>query len=68
MKAFLKKFASPISSLMGLFVAVAQAWITIDWKDFDIEKEWPKLALSATIAVGGFVTKLSHKDDTGTNV
>jgi hypothetical protein len=46
---------------MGFIVAISTAWITIDWTSFDIEKEYPKLILSALIAVGGYMTKLNTK-------
>jgi hypothetical protein len=49
------------STIIGLFVAVASAWITIDWTNFDIKKEWMKLVLSAVIAAGGFLTQLKEK-------
>lgn len=49
---------STLSTIIGMSVAIASAWITIDWTNFDIKKEWPKLALSAVIAVGGVATKI----------
>lgn len=49
---------SSLSSIIGMAVAVASAWITIEWTNFDIKKEWPKLVLSAVIAVGGVATKI----------
>jgi hypothetical protein len=49
------------ATIMGILVAVAQAWITIDWKSFDITKEYPKLVLSAIIAIGGYVSTIKLK-------
>jgi len=55
----MKKRASLIATVVGITVAVANAWLTIDWKEFDFEKEWPKLACSAVIAIGGIVSKVN---------
>jgi hypothetical protein len=53
--------ANHISTLMGILVAVSTAWMTIDWTTFDINKEYPKLILSAIIAIGGYVTTIKTK-------
>lgn len=53
-----KKTLSVLSTIMGFIVAVASAWITIDWSSFDIQRDWPKLILSAVIAIGGVVTQI----------
>ncbi len=47
---------------MGLIVALATAWTTIDWVNFNLNKEWPKLAITGAIAIGGIVTKLNVKE------
>ena len=47
---------------MGFIVAIATAWITIDWITFDINKEYPKLILSALIGIGGYMTKINSND------
>lgn len=52
---------SAIATIFGIAVAIAQAWLTIDWSSFDIHKEWPKLGLSAIIALGGYFTQLKEK-------
>lgn len=57
-----KKTLSIISTVIGLTVAIANAWITIDWSNFDIHKEWPKLVLSGVIALGGWITQIRQKD------
>lgn len=49
------------ATILGVLMAIAQAWITIDWKIFDIEKEYPKLILSAFIAYGGYVSTIKIK-------
>ena len=53
--------ANHISTLMGILVAISTAWMTIDWTTFDIKKEYPKLILSAIIAIGGYVTTIKTK-------
>lgn len=44
------------ATIMGILVAISQALVTIDWNTFNIEKEYPKLILSAIIALGGYVS------------
>ncbi|MBA4166282.1 MAG: hypothetical protein H0X41_01815 [Chitinophagaceae bacterium] len=46
------------STVMGLAVAICNAWVNIDWKDFSLYNEWPKLAISALIAIGGYATEV----------
>lgn len=53
--------ANHISTIMGILVAVSTAWMTIDWTTFNILKEYPKLLLSAIIAIGGYVTTIKTK-------
>ena len=55
------KLADHSATIVGVTVAIASAWMTIDWVSFDIKKEWPKLILSAIIAVGGIVSKIKLK-------
>lgn len=66
LKLLIKKYKKPladhISTLMGIIVAISQAWITIDWVSFDIKKEYPKLILSALIAIGGYKTTVKLKE------
>lgn len=50
------------ATISGLTVAIASAWMTIDWTTFDIKKEWPKLILSAVIAVGGWKSTLKLRE------
>ena len=56
-----KNWESRLSTLIGFVVAIANAWITIDWVTFDIQKEYPKLILSALIGIGGYMTKINSK-------
>lgn len=56
-----KKLADYGATILSLIVAIASAWMTIDWTTFDIKKEWPKLVLSAVIATGGYVSTFKLK-------
>lgn len=60
-KAVKNKLADLSATISGIAVAIASAWMTIDWVTFDIKKEWPKLILSAIIAAGGIVSKIKLK-------
>jgi hypothetical protein len=47
-----------LATILGLFVAIANAWVNIDWDNF----EWTpnncvKIGISAIIAVGGYMTE-----------
>jgi hypothetical protein len=66
MKKIKQNWESKLSTLMGFIVAISTAWITIDWVTFDINKEYPKLILSALIGIGGYMTKIKS-DGTKTN-
>jgi len=48
-----------LATILGLLVAVANAWVTIEWDHF----EWTannimKIGISAVIAAGGYITTL----------
>ena len=50
------------ATMLGVLVAVANAWVNIDWDNF----EWTpnncvKIGISAVIAMGGYVTTLKTK-------
>jgi hypothetical protein len=60
-----KRRASFYSTVMGYVVAIAQAWITIDFSHFAFTTEWwtkaaPNLLLSAVIAIGGHMTSINR--------
>jgi len=61
MKKIKQNWESKLSTIMGFIVAISTAWITIDWVTFDINKEYPKLVLSALIGIGGYMTKINSK-------
>lgn len=58
MKKIKQNWESKLSTIMGFIVAISTAWVTIDWVTFDINKEYPKLILSALIGIGGYMTKI----------
>lgn len=54
-----KSIHNKLATVLGLLTAVANAWATIDWANFDMKKEWPKLVISAMIALGGYFTSIN---------
>ena len=62
MKQLKNNWESKLSTVMGIIVSIANAWVTIDWVVFDINKEYPKLVLSALIIIGGYKTKYIKND------
>lgn len=54
------KKADFAATTLGLLAAIANAWITIDWSNFNFENEYPKLILSGIIALGGYVSKIKQ--------
>ena len=58
MRKIKENWESKLSTVMGFIVAISTAWVTIDWVTFDINKEYPKLILSALIGIGGYMTKI----------
>ena len=63
MKKFISKYKSELSTLAGLLVAVGTAWSTIDFTIFVISKDWPKLIIPTMIAIGGYVTQITVKNN-----
>jgi len=61
MKEIKENWQSHLSTIIGGVMAIANAWITIDWSTFDINKEYPKLILSGLMAIGGYMTKINSK-------
>lgn len=62
MKKIKENWQSYLSTIIGGVMAIANAWITIDWSTFDINKEYPKLILSGLMAIGGYMTKINHNE------
>lgn len=62
-----KKIRDWGATILGVCVAIAMDLLIIDWKDFDLKKEWPKLVLSSIVALGGYFSRIKNvkKDDGG---
>lgn len=59
MKWLRKDINNTLATIGGIAVAIANGWITIDWANFDSKKEWPKLLLSAVIAIAGYKSRFN---------
>lgn len=46
---------------LGIIGAVGNAIINIDWVNFDIKKEWPKLVASVVVAAVGYFAQIKTK-------
>lgn len=60
-KTVKNRLADLSATISGIAVAIALAWIDIDWTTFDIKKEWPRLVLLAVVAISGIVSKVKLK-------
>lgn len=58
-----KWWANHGATMAGVAVALGTAWSTIDWTTFDIKRDWPKLATSAAIALGGYFSHFKTGED-----
>lgn len=62
--ALIKKLKKNIrdwgATLAGIVVAIAAAWIDIDWSTFSWERDYMKLVVSAVIALGGYFSKFKQ--------
>ena len=55
-----KKQASQLSTILGLIVAIANAWANVDWTNFVWDtKHVAPLIISALIALGGKMTSIN---------
>jgi len=52
------KLADYGATFLGIAAAIANAWINIDWVNFNLAKEWPKLFISAIIALVGYKSRI----------
>ena len=58
-----KKQRSILSTVMGGVVAVATAWVTVDFETFAFDfKHIAPLVLSGLVALGGYMTSINSKD------
>jgi hypothetical protein len=61
-----KKQRSILSTVMGGIVAVATAWVTVDFETFAFDfKHIAPLVLSGLVALGGYMTSINSKDNEG---
>jgi hypothetical protein len=59
----MKKFNPDfLATILGLLVAVANAWVNIDWDNFEWDaNNCVKIGISGIIAAGGYMTTLKTK-------
>jgi hypothetical protein len=58
----MRKLNNILSTIFGAIVAIANAWVTIDWDNFIFSVNTGfKLFLSALIALGGYMTTINRK-------
>lgn len=63
MKKIINQYKSELSTLFGAIVAVATAWQSIDWDNFELNLgNVSKLLISAVIALGGYMTSINVKE------
>lgn len=68
MKKLIHKYRSEISTVFGAIVAIATAWQSIDWDNFQLNSgNIGKLSVSAMIALGGYFTSINVKHDGQSN-
>jgi hypothetical protein len=59
-----KKQRSQLSTIMGAVVAVATAWVTVDFETFALDfKSIAPLVLSGLVALGGYLTTINGNDN-----
>ena len=64
MKDIINKYKSELSTLFGALVAIATAWQSIDWDNFEFNPAtFSKLMMSAIIALGGYMTSINVKSE-----
>ena len=64
MKDIINKYKSELSTIFGALVAIATAWQSIDWDNFEFNPAtFSKLMMSAIIALGGYMTSINVKSE-----
>jgi hypothetical protein len=64
MKNIITKYKSELSTIFGALVAIATAWQSIDWDNFEFNPAtFSKLMMSAIIALGGYMTSINVKSE-----
>jgi len=58
-----RKYRNILSTIFGGLVAIATAWVTVDWETFafDFEHIAP-LVMSGLVALGGYMTTINSKN------
>lgn len=60
MKNFKKNIASHISTIIGAGLAIANAWVNVDWETFQPDfRHIAPLVVSAIIGLGGYMTSIN---------
>lgn len=68
MKNFITKYKSELATALGCIVALANAWATIDWANFQFTKgNIMQLVISGIIALGGIFSSLNVSSNQPTN-
>jgi hypothetical protein len=63
MKNLNKKTRSNISTIIGALVAIANAYVNVDWSTFTFDyKHVAPLVISGLIALGGYMTEIESKE------
>jgi len=58
-----KKERNLLSTLFGAIVAIATAWVSVEWETFAFDfKHLAPLVLSGLVALGGYMTTINSKD------
>lgn len=61
-KKQIKRISDWGATVIGAIVAVANAWLNIDWEHFEFNtNNCFKLGLSAVIALGGYLSRFKTK-------
>ncbi len=60
MNKFKQNLASHMSTILGIVLALANAWANVDWSTFESDfKHIMPLATSGFIALGGYFTSIN---------
>ena len=55
---------STLSTILGLIVAIGNAWLNVDWSNFEFNiRHIAPLVVSALVAIGGYMTSINIKND-----
>jgi hypothetical protein len=57
------KHRNLLSTLFGAIVAIATAWVSVEWETFTLDfKHIAPLVLSGLVALGGYMTTINAND------